>query len=243
VHDCGFDRHGTRETALDPQGTEYTYELAVSDGGGPYSVYATLSESDWVDRMYMHRFAEPHINATIRMRVWDGMRLVDEAFSTEPSDIPAFVDPDGDGISNSGDNCPTTPNPEQLDADADGHGDACDCEPTDPTVWAVPAEVARLQVSEDKATLTWESAAPGSGTITVHDVAMGELGRWPVGSDNGELCLAAGVSGTTASDPSTPAPGSGRWYLVRGRNSCGVGTYGRQSDGVERATGVCSPRG
>ncbi len=35
-------------------------------------------------------------------------------------------DDDGDGIPNSEDNCPQTPNPDQADADGDGRGDVCD---------------------------------------------------------------------------------------------------------------------
>jgi hypothetical protein len=35
-------------------------------------------------------------------------------------------DEDDDGIPDSSDNCPLTPNPSQDDADADGAGDACD---------------------------------------------------------------------------------------------------------------------
>jgi hypothetical protein len=38
--------------------------------------------------------------------------------------IPA--DDDGDGVQNLSDNCPTTPNADQLDGDGDGVGDACD---------------------------------------------------------------------------------------------------------------------
>jgi hypothetical protein len=39
---------------------------------------------------------------------------------------PSPADADGDGVSDATDNCPATPNPDQLDADGDGVGDACD---------------------------------------------------------------------------------------------------------------------
>ncbi|WP_437331896.1 thrombospondin type 3 repeat-containing protein [Sorangium sp. So ce394] len=37
------------------------------------------------------------------------------------------LDTDGDGVSDSNDNCPMLPNPAQTDANHDGRGDACDC--------------------------------------------------------------------------------------------------------------------
>ncbi len=41
-------------------------------------------------------------------------------------------DSDGDGVPDSIDNCPDTPNPGQADSDSDGLGDACDVCPNDP---------------------------------------------------------------------------------------------------------------
>ena len=45
-------------------------------------------------------------------------------------DINKAEDKDGDGVSNTTDNCPATYNPSQADADQDKKGDACDCAPT-----------------------------------------------------------------------------------------------------------------
>ena len=42
-----------------------------------------------------------------------------------------------------------------------------------------------------------------------------------------------------ATDYSTPSPGRGYWYVYRGRNVCGTGTYGFASDGNERTSLVC----
>ncbi|MEE2786693.1 MAG: thrombospondin type 3 repeat-containing protein [Myxococcota bacterium] len=42
---------------------------------------------------------------------------------------PPPCDDDGDGVLDPADNCPNTPNPDQLDGDDDDLGDACDAKP------------------------------------------------------------------------------------------------------------------
>lgn len=44
-------------------------------------------------------------------------------------------DADGDGVTNSFDNCPGTANSDQLDSDGDGSGDACAAAPTASSIW------------------------------------------------------------------------------------------------------------
>jgi hypothetical protein len=149
------------------------------------------------------------------------------------------TDPDVDAVGSTCDNCPDAYNPLQDDGDADGAGNACDCAPTDGGAYQVPAEVADLALGADQTTVTWSSAAPGAGSFTVHDVLSGEIDELPVGSSGLESCLGAGILDTSLMDFSTPALGRGFWYLTRGRNVCGVGTYGTRSDGVERDTFTC----
>jgi hypothetical protein len=137
------------------------------------------------------------------------------------------------------DNCMNIPNANQANVDGDAAGDLCDCAPTDGTVFAIPVEVAGITLPSDKFTLTWTSAQPTSGSSTLHDVLRGALAELPVGSGTGETCVVSGTSAATASDSALPVAGDGFWYLVRGRNSCGVGSYGVDSSGVTRSSSAC----
>ncbi len=137
------------------------------------------------------------------------------------------------------DNCPLSPNVDQVNGDGDAAGDACDCAPSDAGVFSIPAEVAGLRLESGGRTLVWEASQATSGADTVHDVLRGGLRELPVGSGAGETCLASGTVAASTSDLDEPVPGDGFWYLVRGRNGCGTGTYGADSAGVSRFSGAC----
>ena len=148
------------------------------------------------------------------------------------------VDDDHDGISDHCDNCAGTANSNQADADMDGFGDVCDCAPLDSGAFSFPEEVGGVQLAPDATTLTWLSSAPRAGSGTVHDVLRGILADLPVGGPSG-VCLDSGDPGVTAEDPTAPAQGAGYYYLVRGRNACGTGTWGFRSNGSERVSSTC----
>ena len=124
------------------------------------------------------------------------------------------------------------------DGDADGVADVCDCAAANPTAFAIPV-VNGLTFAADKTGLQWRSAVPDSGSGTTHDVARGRLDELPVGAGASETCLVSGIAGSSATDPTLPLPGTGFWYLVRGKNACGAGAYGRTSTGATEVTNVC----
>jgi hypothetical protein len=102
-----------------------------------------------------------------------------------------------------------------------------------------PGEIGNLLISSDKQTLTWDSASEGAGPSTVHDLVRGSLAELPVGAGASETCPASGILEDRYQDPERPANGTGFWYVVRGRNVCGTGSYGRDSAGAERTTDAC----
>jgi len=46
------------------------------------------------------------------------------------------------------------------------------------------------------------------------------------------------VVGTATTDLNRPSAAQGFWYLVRGRNACGAGTYGQAATGT-RVSSIC----
>lgn len=125
------------------------------------------------------------------------------------------------------------------DLDQDGVCDPLDCEPSDPGVFALPDEVREVRFDADTVTLTWESAIPESGPTTTHALVRGDAYALPPGSGGTETCLATGLPENSLLDDLVPASGDAFWYLVRGENSCGRGSYGRASSGDERQSSAC----
>ncbi len=105
----------------------------------------------------------------------------------------------------------------------------------------IPArEVALLRVGDlAPQTIIWsvESAA------TSYDLLRGSLAALPVGPGGGDEVCFNDIGGNTTTDASSPTVGSGFWYLVRGSNACGTGSFGSEgAHGVpagERTSATC----
>ena len=150
---------------------------------------------------------------------------------------PGQEDGDLDTVGDACDNCPADANDDQANQDFDAAGDVCDCAPADGTAFAVPGEIGDLELLSDGVSLSWSSDAAASGSGTVYDVLVGSVAELPVGAGVSEACLAPATAGTTTQDTAAPPPG-GSFYLVRGANVCGIGTYGAGALG-ERISLAC----
>ena len=160
------------------------------------------------------------------------------------------VDGDGDGVPDSADNCLATANPGQANLDGDALGDTCDsdidgdglanggdCAPIDPLNLPPQTEVLGLEISGGSSTLL-QWAAQGAGVS--YDVLSGNSAGLPsAGGVGNATCLAPGLSVTQTSDTRTPEPDNSFYYLIRARNTCGVGPLGWGSTGQPRLSSAC----
>ena len=143
-------------------------------------------------------------------------------------------DIDEDGVGTACDNCPQTGNAGQADVDGDAHGDVCDCAPSDGTAFAISAEIGGV-VFPNRTTLAWQGTTSG-GSVTTYDVLRGDIFAFPVGSGS-DTCPGPSVSGTSIAETTVVAPGTGYWFIVRGRNACGAGSYGQGNGGPRTSAG------
>ena len=84
-------------------------------------------------------------------------------------------------------------------------------------------------------TFTWSGAL----YATTYDVVRGVTTGLPVGPGAGDEVCFDNVAGTALSDATVPPAGVAFWYLARGENTCGLGSYGQQHDGTPRITTTC----
>jgi len=182
-----------------------------------------------------------------------------DAFGDACDNCPAAsntnqLDGDSDGKGDVCDNCPTIANPSQADLDGDAIGDDCDpdidgdgvanaldCRPLDGTISGPSGEVDGVTVSRGPTTnLSWSTL---SGGTLGYDVSGGVLSLLRAnGTSTDASCLENDVAGPAWSD-SRPEPtaGDGYYYLVRGQNICGTGSYGAATGGAERVPGTACP--
>jgi len=158
-------------------------------------------------------------------------------FPDDCDDLDPFVNPAQTEIPYNGkdEDCNTaTPD---NDLDGDGFGNQTDCDDVDPFVYRIPGEVSSLRVSRTGATaqVTWTSQASNAGPATVYDVVTGRRSELRGDAGFGQASCLGSVSIATIEDPRVdPMDGDGYYYLARGENGCGVGTYG-SSAGVPDA--------
>jgi hypothetical protein len=123
------------------------------------------------------------------------------------------------------------------DDDGDGVTNEADCDPGDPSVWALPSAALDLTVTKETTdNLYWSPPQEPGTQLPGYDVLRSDAAH-----DFGSAtCIGAGGPGTVATDASLPASGNVFHYLVRSRNRCGD-NLGSDSAGEPRSGIQCAP--
>jgi hypothetical protein len=121
------------------------------------------------------------------------------------------------------------------DGSACSVGDVCSGGVCGGTPIAPPPEIHNVAAAADKITYSWSAAM----FAMRYDVVRGSLKEFPVGPGGIDEACFNDLTVTTVTDTALPAPTAGFWYLSRGQNACGTGTFGSRSNGLPRTTTTC----
>lgn len=117
-----------------------------------------------------------------------------------------------------------------VDADGDGIPASEDCDDGDNGLYHAPGEVTHLNVTKsgETATCSWDSMADTAGPSTTYDMVSGLVSALRAdGGFGGASCLADDLAAPSYDDTrSGPDPADAYYYLSRGQNGCGTGTWG-----------------
>jgi subtilisin-like proprotein convertase family protein len=169
--------------------------------------------------------------------VTDSVNQCNQSTPTDCSDI----NPCTDDSCNPQTGCVNTNNTSACDdGNACTAGEICGggvCQSGTPIT--TPPETQDVRVAADKVTYSWSAAT----FATRYDVVRGGLAALPVGPGGGDEFCFDDLAVTTVGDSTVPDPDKGFWYLSRGENTCGNGTYGTQGvnggPGAPRITTTC----
>ncbi len=200
-----------------------------------------LADSDWHGRIFVGSDVGVHVSDD-GGQTWSILRggmpvlVVMDVYRHDPS-LSLYAATHGRGM--------FTYDLNQLgpaDGDGDGVDNNSDCALDDPAAFAVPGEGGPVAVDKGlggEAVLSWPSQAGQAGSATVYDVARDLLSSLAVSGTSSSTGLVCGLASTTTTDGALLSEGDGFYYMVRGRNVCGAGTWGVDSQGQPRTSSAC----
>jgi len=224
----------TADGCLDPP---VAGALLTVDFRGPSGTVSKLVETDGAGCFLSDEIITDNGTWTVQA-LWQGDDTQSSAVSPETM-VDAFdpADRDCDGIPNTSDPCPDTPDT-GTDSDNDGAGDACDCAPLDPGAYDPPSLVTNLEWL-DPIQLTWDDQTGAAGPGTNYNMISGVMDALPLpGGNVPETCAAAGIQGNFFQIGTTPPVGEAEWYLMQAANACGSSMLGPSTSGP-RISSIC----